>query len=68
MSATEALEQIAAVQPEVLEMIRRNGFVFEQENMGTERGNWSHLAFALYTQICVIDGIAREALAREEEG
>jgi len=56
----EALEEIAAKQPEVLAMIERNGFVFT--DLGREPGNWQHLAFTLYAQICEIDSIARTAL------
>ena len=58
----EALKHIADMQQHALEIIRGNGFVFERENIGTEPGNWSHLAFTLYTEICHIDTIARAAL------
>ena len=55
-----ALEEIAAKQKLVLEMIERNGFVFAE--IGREPGNWQHLAFTLYTEICEIDTIAKSAL------
>lgn len=55
-----ALRKIATTQPEALEMIRDKGFIFE--DIGSEPGNWQHLAFTLYTEICEIDMIAREAL------
>jgi hypothetical protein len=56
----EALEQVAALQGEALKLIRNNGFVFT--DIGTERGNWQHLAFTLYCEICEIDVVARNAL------
>ena len=55
-----ALEEIAAKQQLILKIIESNGFVFT--DLGKEPGNWRHLAFTLYTQICEIDSIARSAL------
>lgn len=56
----EALEKIAGQQQGTLRMIERNGFVFD--SIGSEPGNWQHLAFTLYSTICEIDLIARSAL------
>jgi hypothetical protein len=60
----DALLKIQAVQPEVLEMIETNGFVFD--SIGKEPGNWQHLAFTLYTHICEIETIARQALEESQ--
>lgn len=59
-----ALEEIATKQPEALKIIEQEGFVFT--DIGHEPGNWQHLAFTLYTQLCEVDSIARAALAEEE--
>ena len=64
--ARKSLEAIAAQQPKTLEMIRHNGFVFD--DIGREPGNWQHLAFSVYTDLCEVDSIARAALADKEEG
>jgi hypothetical protein len=60
----EALERIAEQRQMTLRMIERNGFVFE--SIGREPGNWQHLAFSIYTDLCEVDGIARAALAALE--
>src|SRR5690242_11936062 len=56
----EALERIAETQPRVLAMIERNGFVFD--SIGREPGNWQHLAFSIYCELCEVDSLARAAL------
>lgn len=56
-----ALGQIAEVQPEVLGYIEHHGFVFT--DIGSDPGNWQHLAFSIYTDLCNADSIARAALA-----
>ena len=56
-----ALEKIAEFQQKALKVIESNGFVFE--SIGNEKGNWQHLAFTLYTELCEVDVIARAALA-----
>jgi hypothetical protein len=61
MNARDALQQIAQVQPETVEMLRSNGIVFDGP-LGTDPANWQHVAFSLYTRICEIDSIARAAL------
>jgi hypothetical protein len=58
--ARAALGEIAEQQPEVLAIIEKHGFVFD--NIGCEPGNWQHLAFTLYSHICEIDLTARSAL------
>ncbi len=60
-----ALRLIESKQKEAIEMIKRNGFVFQtplgkQELSEVER--WEKLAFTLYTEICEISHIARQAL------
>lgn len=60
---TADLEAIAAQQPKTLAMIRANGFVFD--SIGKEPGNWQHLAFSIYTDLCEVDTIARAALAKD---
>lgn len=54
------LRAIARKQQEVLAVIESNGFVFD--DIGSEPGNWKHLAFTLYTEICEIDTWAHNAL------
>lgn len=56
----DALFRIADTQQAALAIIRSNGFVFE--DIGQEPGNWQHLAFTLYSEICEVDIIARHAL------
>jgi len=55
-----ALEKVAALQGQAMKVIRDNGFIFD--DIGTEKGNWQHLAFTLYCEICEIDTVARNAL------
>ena len=65
MSAQRALEVIATKHAEALATIQRNGFVFN--HIGAEPGNWQHLAFSLYSDLCEVDAIARAALAEMEQ-
>lgn len=58
--AINALERIKAQQPETLRMIESNGFVFD--SIGNEPGNWQHLAFSVYTDLCQVDTYASQAL------
>jgi hypothetical protein len=60
LASKKTLEGIAEKQQNALRIIRENGFVFE--SLGKEPGNWQHLAFTLYTEICEIDTWARNAL------
>lgn len=55
-----ALELIAEQQQNTLEMIASNGFVFD--SIGNEPGNWQHLAFTIYNDLCRVDMVARSAL------
>jgi hypothetical protein len=55
-----ALERIAHQQQLTLAMIRDNGFVFT--DIGREPGNWQHLAFSIYTDLCEVDMWARNGL------
>ena len=61
--AEEALARIADQQPKTLAMIERNGFVFD--SIGREPGNWQHLAFTIYSNLCEVDVIARVALGED---
>lgn len=56
----EALSKIAEQQPKVLAYIEANGFVFD--DIGKEPGNWKHLAFSIYSDLCEVDTWARAAL------
>lgn len=60
---TEALEQIAEQQPKTLRMIESNGFVFD--SIGCEPGNWQHLAFSIYTDLCEVETVASSTLRAE---
>ena len=60
-----ALRGIAEQQPKTLAMIERNGFVFD--SIGHEPGNWQHLAFTIYTDLCEVDTWARNALGESFE-
>lgn len=60
---TKALLDIASRQQQMLAIISENDFVFT--SIGREPGNWQHLAFTLYSEICDIDVIARVALGLE---
>jgi hypothetical protein len=62
IDAGDALRRIKAQQPETLRMIEANGFVFD--SIGKEPGNWQHLAFTVYTDLCEVDTIADACLAR----
>ena len=62
----EALQAVGALQPKALSYIRANGFVFDQP-LGAEPGNWYHLAFSLYCELCEADVFARAALAEQDE-
>ena len=55
-----ALDKVMDKQPEALRIIEENGFVFD--DIGKEPGNWKHLAFSLYTDICELSTIAHHAL------
>lgn len=61
-----ALERIAEQQQKTLAMIQSNDFVFD--SIGNEPGNWQHLAFSIYTDLCEVDTIARQALDRLNAG
>ena len=58
-------EKIAGFQPKALAIIEGNGFVFE--DIGREPGNWQHLAFTLYTEICEIETIARRIAGADDQ-
>jgi chromosome segregation ATPase len=58
-----SLRKIQGFQPAALATIERNGFVFE--DIGGQPGNWQHLAFSLYTDLCEIETISRSALEND---
>lgn len=58
--AREALGRIAMSQDRALRYIKDNGFVFD--DIGKEPGNWKHLAFSLYSDLCEVDTWAHAAL------
>lgn len=63
----EALERIAQVQPDTLAMIEHNGFVFrtplgKPDEDRTEAERWEKLAFSIYTRLCEVDAVVRDAL------
>ena len=57
----EALERISEQQPRCLEVLRRNGVVFDGP-LGNDPKNWQHVAFSIYTDLCEVDAIAQQAL------
>lgn len=61
----EILERIKAQQPATLAVIESNGFVFT--DLGREPGNWMHLAFSIYTDLCEVDTLAEHALEALDE-
>lgn len=64
-SVAELLEQIEAKQEHALLVIRANGFKFT--SIGKEPGNWQHLAFTLYSELCEVQHLATRALKQLEE-
>ncbi len=66
--ARAALWKLTESQPRALRYIRLNGFKWaDKESIGIEPGNWQHLAFSLYSDLCEVDSIAREALTSSEK-
>jgi len=59
----EALQKVEAKQPEALKKIEANGFVFN--DIGCEPGNWQHLAFTLYTDLCELRTEADAAMRKD---
>ena len=53
----EALERIAAKQPETLETLRANGIVLDDLT-----DKWQKVAFTIYSDLCEVDIWARQAL------
>jgi hypothetical protein len=60
----EALEEIETSPSEMIEMFRREGFVFERDLSGEldDAGRWEKLAFTLYCKIVALASSATEAL------
>ena len=61
----EALERVAQQQPKTLAMIEQNGFIFD--SIGRGPGNWQHLAFSIYNDLCEVETWASAALAADPE-
>jgi hypothetical protein len=55
--ALKALEWAAGRQRHALRIIEENGFIFD--DIGNEPGNWQHLAFTLYSELCEIESRIR---------
>lgn len=58
----QALEEIAKAQPRTLRWLELNGVVFD-EIPNPDPSNWQSVAFSIYTDLCEVDMIARQALA-----
>lgn len=58
----QALEEIAKAQPRTLRWLELNGVVFDGP-LGTDPSDWQQVAFSIYTDLCEVDMIARQALA-----
>jgi hypothetical protein len=61
-----ALRQIGEQQQKTLGWIRDWDIVFD-EAPGKNPGNWQHVAFSIYSDLCEVDTWARAALAGTEE-
>lgn len=61
----ERLTVIADRQPDVLKKLAQDGFVFDE--IGNEPGNWKHLAFWLYTDLCELSHAAEGILEEMDE-
>lgn len=59
----KSFEKFISIWRESLDVIKNNGFVFD--DLGREPGNWQHLAFTLYTNLCEVESIAKAALEAE---
>jgi len=51
------LDKVETKQTEIISMLRKNGFVFENKG-----GRWEKLAFTLYSEICDLRSQAKDAL------
>lgn len=56
----KAVKRCERFQPEAVNLLRKNGFVFAGKG-----GKWEKLAFTFYTDLCEINSICREALSDE---
>jgi hypothetical protein len=61
LAIAEAVALIAEQQQKTLSVLRQHGIVFD--DIGADPGNWQHVAFTIYTDLCEVDTIARQALA-----
>jgi hypothetical protein len=59
----DALRAVTEQQPKTVEWLRANGIVFDGP-LGTDPGNWQHVAFSIYNDLCEADSVARAALDR----
>lgn len=59
---TKALKRCAGFQPHALNIFRKHKFVFAGKG-----GRWEKLAFTLYTDLCAINSICRNALEEDKE-
>lgn len=58
----QALTEVSERQPKTIDWLRANGIVFDGP-LGIDPGNWEHVAFSIYNDLCEADDIARRALA-----
>jgi hypothetical protein len=72
VSEKDALIAIQAIQPRRMAWFREQGVVFDKapgpvaDVTVDHRDYWQHVAFAIYTDLCEIEQIAREALMIRE--
>ncbi len=62
----EALRLITQAQPGIVAVLRKHGVVFDGP-LGNDPTNFQHVAFSIYTTLCEVDSIARNALACTEK-
>lgn len=56
------LAKIEAIQPAAMAMFRKQGIVFDRTG-----GQWEDVAFALYTDLCEINLLCRQALEEVDD-
>lgn len=56
----DALRAVAKFQADELAVFRSHGIRFE--DIGVDPKNWQHIAFSLYSDLCEVETIARNAL------
>ena len=54
-------------QPEALEVWRKHGFVYNNDDMNDPIGRWQKLAFSHYTDLCEIESKVRHLFEDEND-